>query len=68
MMNQWHEGGFRRAAIDISDEHRRRKEVHFNRVLSDAEPGGVGGILLRNDGNKSAINVDLVVAIICQKP
>jgi hypothetical protein len=65
-MNKWYEAGFRRVEIDISDEHRERKEVHFNRVLSGAEPEGAGGMLLRNDGNVSAITVDVALKIICQ--
>ena len=54
---------FKQHWIDISQAY--HKKVHFNRLLSDADPRSVGGILVRNEGNKTAINVDLVVAIVC---
>ena len=66
--NQDYEDSFQRTEIDLSGDHRGHKEVHFNRVLADAGPGDVGGLLVHNAGEKSAINVDLTFTISCHQP
>jgi len=67
LVEQAHEAGFRQSWENISTHYWGRKEVHFNRFIRDAEPGGVGGVLVRNRGVTNPINVDLSVAVICRK-